>query len=173
MSIVGTTSAGLQQALAQIDEISERVIGLLDRTANVLDGLSSELKPIMDSLETVLSEHNADDIRRILRNLRVTTDDAGPRVASLLERLESVSEQLEGGLEGVPRATAEFTALVESVRQALGPEADAGRRTLRSSAHPTASSLGIRNRARMIKCSEALAIPRIFKAGMAVIPAFS
>jgi phospholipid/cholesterol/gamma-HCH transport system substrate-binding protein len=119
--IRGTSGAGLSDALTRVNEISDKVAGLLDQLAAVLDTVSGEIGPIMTSFERLLSEDNADNLERTLANLRVATDDVGPRVSALMERLDGVAQQLEGGFEGLPELTADVDALVADLHAAVGP----------------------------------------------------
>ena len=130
--IRGTTVKGLEDTLAQLSELSEMAVTLLDQTSSILETVSGELGPILGSLESLLSEDNAEDVRHILANLRSTTEQTGPRVASLMERLDSISQQLEGGLEGVPDLTATLDALVADVHAAFGPDGQRLARVLES-----------------------------------------
>ena len=46
----------------------------------------------------------------------------GPRISSLLARLEGMSANMEDGIENLPEVSAKLSALVEDLRAALGPE---------------------------------------------------
>ena len=120
--IHGTSSVGMEDALARVDEISDKAMGLLDQTASLLDTVSGEIGPILSNLQMLLSETNSENLERILSGLRATAEDASPRVASLLERLESIARKFEGGVEGLPELTAELSGLVDDVHTALGPD---------------------------------------------------
>lgn len=119
--IHGQSGPGLEDAMAHVDEISYKVIALLDRTAGVLDQVSSEIGPILSNMELLLSEENSENMRRILSTLQETADDAAPRVSSLLARLESISQQVEEGVEGMPALMAKVSDLGDDVQTAFGP----------------------------------------------------
>ena len=130
--IRGSTVKGLEDTLAQLGELYEKAVTLLDQTSSIVETVSSEIGPILGNLESLLSEENAEDVRHILANLRSTTEQTGPRVASLMERLNSISQQLEGVLEGVPDLTAKLNTLVAEVHTALGPDGQRLARVLES-----------------------------------------
>jgi len=120
--IHGRPSFSLESSMARVDVMADKVSTLLDQTSGVLEQVSSEIQPIMDKLNRVLDEENAENIRQILASLRQTTNDAAPRLSTLLARLESVSVELEGGLEGLPDLTEKVSGLVDDVQLAFGPD---------------------------------------------------
>jgi phospholipid/cholesterol/gamma-HCH transport system substrate-binding protein len=130
--IRGSTVKGLEDTLAQLSELSEKAVMLLDQTSSILETVSGEIGPILGNLESLLSEDNVEDVRNILAELRSITEQTGPRVASLMERLDSISQQLEGGLEGVPDLAAKLDALVADVHAAFGPDGQRLARVLES-----------------------------------------
>jgi phospholipid/cholesterol/gamma-HCH transport system substrate-binding protein len=130
--ILGSSSAGLSDAMSRVNEISDKAADLMDQLSGILETVSGEMGPILGNLERLLSEENSDDLRHILANLRDTTDDVGPRVTSLLERLDATARQLEGGIEGLPDLTAELEALVADVHGAMGPDGERLARVLES-----------------------------------------
>jgi phospholipid/cholesterol/gamma-HCH transport system substrate-binding protein len=130
--IHSTSSPGLEDALTQVGRVSEKVLTILDQASGLLDTLSGEMGPILANLESLVSENNAEDVALILGNLRATTNDAGPKVAVLLERLDAVAEQLEGGIEGLPGLANKLSTLAENVEVALGPDGERLARMLES-----------------------------------------
>ncbi len=104
-----------------MDDISEKAVGVLDRLSGLLDTVSAEIGPLTGNLERLLSEDNAENMQQILVSLRETTEHVGPRVSSLLERLDKLSRHLEGSTEGLPALTADLEALVADIREAMGP----------------------------------------------------
>ncbi len=121
-TIRGSKSPGLEETLTQVGRISDKVMIVLDQVSGLLDTVGGEIGPILTNLESLLSEDNAENARQILANLRGVTDDAGPKLTSLLDRLNSVSEKLDGGADGIPEITEDLAALIADVRNALGPD---------------------------------------------------
>jgi phospholipid/cholesterol/gamma-HCH transport system substrate-binding protein len=137
--IQGETPAGLDEALARVDEIAVKVVTLLDQTSSILEELSSEIGPLLARMEALLSSENADHVQALLTTLRRTMEDAGPRVTTLLDRLDVISRDLETGVADIPELTEQVSALVTDLRGALGPDGtrlsglmDSGQSTLAS-----------------------------------------
>jgi phospholipid/cholesterol/gamma-HCH transport system substrate-binding protein len=130
--IRGTASAGLNSALARVDQIADKTVGLLDQLTGLLDTVDGELGPILGNLERMISEDNAENFQQTLANLRGATDDLGPRVSSLLEQLDTMAGQVEDGLEGLPGLRASLDALVADLHAAVGPDGERLARVLES-----------------------------------------
>jgi len=122
--IRGTTTAGLDDAMDRVGEITGKAVGLMDQLSTILETISSNLGPLLARLDLLLSEENAENVSGLLANLRATSDDVGPRISSLLERLDTAAGQLEGGIEGLPEIAAEIETLIESVQTAMGPDGE-------------------------------------------------
>lgn len=120
--IRGRSGVGLEETLSRVDEIAARAVGVMDKTGKILDQVSTDLEPIMENLERLLSESNAEDLGAILAAARRTLDDSGPRITRLIENLEAGSERLDGALEGLPDVTTRLSELLDSVHEALGPD---------------------------------------------------
>ena len=138
--IRGKSSPGIEETLARVGQISEKVLTILDQTTGLLDTMSQEIGPILANLESLLSEDNAEDVSLILDDLRTTTHDAGPKVTLLLERLDSIAVQLEDGIEGLPGLANRLSDLVQNVEQALGPDGERLARMLESAANSFGSA---------------------------------
>ena len=67
-----------------------------------------------------------EDCRRLANGAveMIVTADVGPRISSLLQRLDTAAGQLEGGIEGLPEITADIETLIESVQTAMGPDGE-------------------------------------------------
>ncbi|MFQ5670924.1 MAG: MlaD family protein [Acidobacteriota bacterium] len=137
--IRGRSGPGLDEALARVDEITEKVLGLLNETVGILEGVSDQIRPIMERVELFLSAENTENLNRILTTLRDTVEASSPQVTRLLERLDVASERLAGGLEDLPEMTGQIESLTADLRAAIGPDGerlssllDAGESTLRS-----------------------------------------
>ncbi len=120
--IRGQAGLGLEEALARVNELSEKVLGIMDQTSLILEQVGSEVGPIMSRVEALLSDENVKDVRHILAALHETVENSGPRITALLERLESISDSLDEGLEKVPELTARVSALADDIRTAFGPD---------------------------------------------------
>jgi phospholipid/cholesterol/gamma-HCH transport system substrate-binding protein len=130
--IRGSASAGLDDAMGRVNEISDKVSAMMDQVSGILDTVSGEMGPILSNLDRLLSEENSENLEQILANLRDTTDDVGPRVSSLITRLDNTALQIEGGVEGLPGLTSEIELLVTDLRAALGPDGERLARVLQS-----------------------------------------
>ena len=122
--IHGTRRPGLDEAMGRLDEISGKVGELIDQTSDAIERASDGIGPILSKLERMLAEENSDNFKQILASLRETLDDSGPRIASLLTRLESVAGQLERGTEELPALTAKVETLIDDAHGALGPDGE-------------------------------------------------
>lgn len=113
--IKGDAAVGFEDALARLDELSAKVVSLLDQVSTGID-------PILANLNNLLSEDNVGNIEGLLATLNGTVSEAGPRISSLLARLETMSASMERGTEDLPEISAGLSALVEDLRAALGPD---------------------------------------------------
>jgi ABC-type transporter Mla subunit MlaD len=139
--IFGTKGSGFDNALARVDQIADKAVALLDQVTELVGTVDGELAPILANLERLMSEDNADNVRRILANLRQTSDDVGPRVGPIIERLDAMTHELEEGLEGLPGLRANLDTLVTDLRAAMGPDGERLARILEKAE----SSLGLTN----------------------------
>jgi phospholipid/cholesterol/gamma-HCH transport system substrate-binding protein len=122
--IFGTKGSGFDNALARVDQIADKAVVLLDQVTELVGTVDGEMAPILANLESLMSEENADNVRRILANLRQTSDDVGPRVGPIIERLDAMTHELEEGLEGLPGLRANLDTLVTDLRAAMGPDGE-------------------------------------------------
>jgi phospholipid/cholesterol/gamma-HCH transport system substrate-binding protein len=120
--IYGRTAGGIEGALGQVGEVSERVVALLDQTSEVMERVSGDLTPLLQNAEQFLGADNAREFSQLLAGLRRTVDDASPRIDDLLDRLEGVAGQVEHTATDLPELTDGIVALVEDLRTALGPD---------------------------------------------------
>ena len=120
-TIRGESGFGIEGTLAQVEQISVRVTGILDRTSELVDEVSGELGPILTQLRKLLSDENVEDIGAILTGLRGTLDEASPRLVSLLARMDRLAGNVEGATEDVPALIESLTTVMGDVHAALGP----------------------------------------------------
>lgn len=121
-TIHGSSGGGIDGTLAQVEEISGSVIGILDQASLLIDDVSGQVGPLLTQLNRLLSEENVNELGAILGGVRGTIDDVGPRVTVLLERLDSLVGNAEGGLAGLPDLMEQVGGLVGNLDAALGPE---------------------------------------------------
>jgi len=122
--IRGTPSGGLEDAMERVGEITEKAVGVMDQVSEILETISSNLGPLLARLDLLISEENADNVRELLASLRATSEDVGPRVSTLLGRLDVAAGRLETGLEGLPEISADLRTLVAGVRTAMGRDGE-------------------------------------------------
>jgi phospholipid/cholesterol/gamma-HCH transport system substrate-binding protein len=120
--IYGRAGQGFENAMAQVEEMGGKVIVLLDQASALLDQLSGELGPILEQAQALLSEENAAHVGSLLASMDETMTDAGPRLTTLLTRLESVADSADNGLERMPELAAKLDSLVDDLQTAMGPE---------------------------------------------------
>jgi phospholipid/cholesterol/gamma-HCH transport system substrate-binding protein len=120
--IVGDSAAGFEETLARLDELSSRAVGLLDQVTMTLDQVSTGVDPILANLNRLLSEENVSRVGTLLSTLNGTVSESGPRISSLLARLDGMSASMEDGTERLPEISDKLSALVEDLHTALGPD---------------------------------------------------
>ncbi|MFQ5718613.1 MAG: MlaD family protein [Acidobacteriota bacterium] len=120
--IHGTPTAGLDETLAHVDQIGKMAINLLDQVSVVLNEVSTDIRPLLDNAERMLSAKNADNVEAALASMRELAEGATPRVKHLLDQLDTVAGDLGGDLEALPELTDRARDLVASLTTALGPD---------------------------------------------------
>jgi len=121
-TIHGRPALGMEQAMARLDEIAERVLALTERASALLDDVGDRLPQILDGVAGALDEQNVDNLTRVLAGLRQTLDSSGPRLVDLLDRMDSLTARLDEGLEPLPELTERAAALLADLQEALGPD---------------------------------------------------
>ena len=121
-TIRGESAFGIEGTLAQVEQISVRVTGILDQTSGLVEEVSGELGPILIQLRKLLSDDNVEEVGAILGGLRGTLDQASPRLVSLLARMERLTGNVEGATEDVPELIESLTTVMGDVHTALGPD---------------------------------------------------
>ncbi|MGH9867445.1 MAG: MlaD family protein [Candidatus Polarisedimenticolia bacterium] len=120
--IMGQEAATLAKLLAQVDQISDKAIHLVDQTTRTLDQISGQLQPLMTQAGRFLSEENAGAFRDLLVTSRGMIKESAPRIAALVARLDSTSETLDRSLEGMPDLSRRISAVVDDLDTALGTD---------------------------------------------------
>ena len=77
-TILGGASGGFDAALAQVDVLSAKLVEVLDQTANLLAKVTGEIDPLMERIETLLSEENVASIAEILASVQTTLAEVEP-----------------------------------------------------------------------------------------------
>ncbi len=119
--IAGVESASAVDAMSGLGELSDRAGVALDEVAVLLQSLSARTGPLLERFEMLLSDDNLASISESLTAMRDTMQEAGPRLTSLMTRLDELSVGLETGVAGIPDLTGDLQGLVGDLRTALGP----------------------------------------------------
>jgi phospholipid/cholesterol/gamma-HCH transport system substrate-binding protein len=121
-TIHGRRAGGLEGTLVQVEQISERVLGILDQASGLIDQVAGELGPLMGQLTRLLSEENVEEFGAILAGVRGAVDEVAPRVGPLLDRLDSLTRQLEAGTGELPELMTKVSVLLDDLDAALGSD---------------------------------------------------
>jgi len=65
----GQPSAGLEAAMSRVEELGGKVMLLLDQASVTLDQLTTRVVPILDNTSTILSPENATNLSELLASL--------------------------------------------------------------------------------------------------------
>ena len=123
-TIMGSGTAGASEAFSGLSDLSDRAGVALDEVTVLLQSLSERTGPLLERFEMLLSDENLTSISESLAAMRNTMQDSGPRLSSLMTRLDELAIELRSGVEGLPELTGEIQALVADLRTALGPEGE-------------------------------------------------
>ena len=122
--IVGVELVSTADAMGGIGELSDRAGAALDEVTVLLQSLSTRTGPLLERFELLMSDQNLASISESLAAMRDTMQVAGPRLTSLMTRLDELAIELESGVSGIPDLTADLQGLVGDLRTALGPEGE-------------------------------------------------
>lgn len=125
----GTPIQGLQKvstvdAMSGIGELSEGAGVAVEEVTALLQNLNSRVGPLLERFEMLMSDQNLAAISESLTAMRDTMQEAGPRLTSLMTRLDALAIELETGVAGIPDLTADLQGLVGDLRIALGPDGE-------------------------------------------------
>ena len=123
-TIVGSSAPGASEAIGGLSELSDRAGLAMDEVTVLLQSLSERTGPLLERFEMLLSDENLASISDSLAAMRSTMQESGPRLSSLLTRLDELAIELQTGVEGLPDLTGEIQGLVTDLRTALGPEGE-------------------------------------------------
>ena len=121
-TIPGGGRGGAGEAMRGLGELSDRAGVALDEVTALLRSLSARTGPLLEKFELLLSEENLASISASLAAMQETMEASGPKLSSMLTRLDELALQLQTGVEGLPEVTEEIQGLVTDLRTALGPE---------------------------------------------------
>lgn len=122
--IIGLEVVSTADAMSGIGELSDRAGVALDEVTALLQSLSARTGPLLERFEMLLSDQNLASISESLAAMRDTMREAGPRLTSLMTRLDELAIELETGVAGIPDLTADLQGLVGDLRTALGPDGE-------------------------------------------------
>jgi phospholipid/cholesterol/gamma-HCH transport system substrate-binding protein len=120
--IPGGASAGIDAALARLDDLAAQASVALAQTVELVERVSASVEPLVARVELFLSDENASELAAILVSARTNLDEAGPRLQQTLISLERGSVELERTLARTPELQERIARLVDEVDLALGPE---------------------------------------------------
>lgn len=122
--ITGLEVVSTADAMSGIGQLSDRAGVALDEVTVLLQSLSARTGPLLERFEMLMSDQNLASISESLTAMRDTMQEAGPRLTSLMTRLDELSIELETGVAGIPDLTGDLQGLVGDLRTALGPEGE-------------------------------------------------
>lgn len=120
--IEGLEMVSTADAMSGFGELSDRAGVALDEMTVLLQSLSASTGPLLERFELLMSDQNLASISESLTAMRDTMQEAGPRLSSLMTRLDDLSAELETGVAGIPDLTSDLQGLVGNLRTALGPD---------------------------------------------------
>lgn len=132
--IMGTEGGTLMETLNGMGESTERLPVLIEQLSDLVANINNEVGPLLGSFRTLMSDENVTAISESLSSLSRTTDEVGPRILTLVSRLDSLAARLDDGLRGIPELTSEITILSRNLHTAVGPEGARLSRVLDSAA---------------------------------------
>ncbi|HXV76370.1 MAG TPA: MlaD family protein [Candidatus Polarisedimenticolaceae bacterium] len=136
--IRGQETIGMDDAMARIDDLGERVAKLLDQTSSLLDAIAVDLDQALEGANRLMSGQNVDNVTALLSKLNRAVDEFGPQLGSLVSRLDSVAAKADRELDALPDLARRLDGLAGDLRTAIGPDGE----RLRSLLERADASLG-------------------------------
>ena len=121
-TIIGTYAASANEAFQALGQLSEQAGGALEEVIVLVQGLGERMAPLLERFELLLSDENLGSISGSLVAMQQTMEASGPKLSTLLTRLDELALELRSGAEGLPDVTAEIQGLVTDLRTAMGPD---------------------------------------------------
>jgi phospholipid/cholesterol/gamma-HCH transport system substrate-binding protein len=120
--IPGTAGQDIAAALARVDELSVKVMGLVDQAAALMAEITTQTGPLLDKVGALVSDENAAHVTSILAQVHQTLASTAPRLEGILDRLEQVATDVDEGMDDLPEIMASVQRLTEDLESALGPD---------------------------------------------------
>lgn len=134
-TIMGTEAANANEAFQALGQLSETAGGALDEVTELVQSLGERMEPLLARFELLMSDENLESISGSLAAMQQTMEASGPKLSTLLARLDELTLELHSGVEGLPDVTAEIQGLVTDLRTALGPDGERVSSLLESADH--------------------------------------
>ncbi|MEM7583193.1 MAG: MlaD family protein [Acidobacteriota bacterium] len=122
--IYGTSSGGLSDLMAGLDEVMGRVDRLLEEGTELFQSLSTEVGPTLDRVQVLLAEENLEAVTETLASSRRTVAQLESSLPPLIARLDGLATMADQSLQGAPGLVSDARGLVADVQQALGEDGE-------------------------------------------------
>jgi phospholipid/cholesterol/gamma-HCH transport system substrate-binding protein len=122
--IPGTAAQDIAAALARVDELSVKVMGLVDQAGLLMEEITTQTGPLLEKVGALVSDENADHVTAILAQIHQTLAASAPRLEGILDRLEEVATEVDDGMDDLPAIMASVKRLTEDLDTALGPDGE-------------------------------------------------
>jgi len=115
--IPGTAAQDIAAALARVDELSVKVMGLVDQAGLLMEEITTQTGPLLEKVGALVSDENADHVTAILAQIHQTLAASAPRLEGILDRLEEVATEVDDGMDDLPAIMASIQRLTEDLEQ--------------------------------------------------------
>jgi len=141
--IRGEVGMSFQEMMVRLAQTGDDLHGVLDQASEILDRTSEDLEAILAGARVAFDEENLRNLRGLLAGLNETVNQSGPRLASVLDRLDSVARSADEGFERLPEVASKLDRLLGGLERAIGEDGDRLQRLLSAAE----TSLGSADRA--------------------------
>ncbi|MCZ6747013.1 MAG: MlaD family protein [Acidobacteria bacterium] len=122
--IPGAAGQSMDAALSRVNELSVKVIDLVDETNRLVSQINEKAGPLLERIGSMLSEENAAHVTAILADLHRTMDTTMPRLEVTMDRLESIVGNVDEGLQDLPAIMGSVQRLTADLEASLGPDGE-------------------------------------------------
>lgn len=122
--IPGAAGQSMDAALARMNELSVKVMALVDETNHLVLQISEQAAPLLERAGMVLSEENTAHVAAILAGLHRTMDTTLPRLEAAMERLDDTAVNVDRGLKSLPAIMDSVQRLTTDLEASLGPDGE-------------------------------------------------
>jgi phospholipid/cholesterol/gamma-HCH transport system substrate-binding protein len=136
--IRGEGAMGFEDVMVRLAVTGEDLRRVLVQASDILSRTSADLEAVLAGARRALDEENLSNLRALLAGLNQMADSSGPRLVSLLDRLDSVAVSAETGLDALPDLASKVEGVVDDLGHAIGQDGERLTRLLTSAE----SSLG-------------------------------